>query len=398
MPDSIRPTSSMFSKLVKSIFSFDGSVRRIITSPGAKNFSTAYTYVSSLAFDLLMRAKNNKGKTGKQILLYSSREWITPREFAKKMNWVGDDGEPTQYTILYLNDLFLSFCQDKAMKMERIEGSYKFKFINYLEFPDNEEIDLVRKTNSMFMSAIDEFMQYMVPSLKAGKPLVDRYETSNAIVWEAFLGDPMINSFRNEYVLQIFKRLVKLSTKEKIRIVEFGTGVGKGIVSLVDKIMKKFTNTEFEIYCFDEMPMLLKRAESHITYYLSTVATELSNRNITINVYYKIYNGNKNISLDGTFDIVGSFLNIQYIRETQRTEYFGIISQLLNDDGTLVIGQPTSYSKEFPYPLTLVFRVTSKFEFYPTPKEMNEYLTSFFGKIKSVGLDFYWIVQKPKNK
>jgi SAM-dependent methyltransferase len=396
LPDDTRPQRSQFNQLVSGIFSRDSSLRRVLSHPGGQNAAIVFSYFTSVAYDNLMLKKHN-GISGKEV--FGEKEWISPKEFLKAMNWGGENGEPTKYATKVIRDIFLAFAQDGALEMEGISESYIFRYKADLDYPSDEQLNLGRTTNKFLMYAAEDLIDFLVPSLKQGYPAVDRHGMDISVLWESLQSDPLIDAIRTEYVYQTDKALPIITEGETLSIIEIGSGAGKAAIELIDKITDRYNNITVELFIYEEIPNLLTRARNNVNYYLKSKRTDLANKNIDLILNFDVHNFNEDLNFEkNRFNLVLAFQIMHYIPEKERRKRIMNLHKVLKPDGKLILGQSTSYSKEFPYPFTLLFSGTENFDSYPTAKNMESYLTNYFKKIKSVGLDSYWIVSNPKLK
>lgn len=396
MPDDTRPQRSQFNQLVSGIFSRDSSLRRVLSHPGGQNAAIVFSYFTSVAFDNLILKKHN-GKSGKEA--FNEKEWVSPKEFLKAMNWGNENGVPTKYATKVIRNIFLSFAQDGALEMEGDSDSYIFKYITDLDYPSEAQLNLGRATNKYLMYAAEDLIEFLVPSLQQGHPAIDRHGMDISVLWESLQSDPLIDAFRTEYIYQANKALPGLNNGDTLSIIEIGSGAGKSAIELIDKIAEKYSNLTVELFIYEEIPNLLTRARNNVNYYLKSKRADLANKNIELILNFDVHNFNEDLDFNkNRFDMVLAFQIMHYIPEKERRSRIMNLHRILKPEGKLILGQPTSYSEEFPYPFTLLFSGTENFDSYPTAKKMESYLTNYFKKIKSVGLDSYWIVSNPKLK
>ncbi len=395
MPDDTRPQRSQFNQLVGGIFSRDSSLRRVLSHPGGQNAAIVFSYFTSVAYDNLMLKKHN-GKSGKEV--FGETEWISPKEFLKAMHWGGED-DPTKYSTKVVRDIFLAFAQDGALEMEGISESYIFKYKTDLDYPSDEQLNLGRTTNKFLMYAAEDLIEFLVPSLQQGYPAVDRHGMDISVLWESLQSDPLIDAIRTEYIYQTDKALPIMKNGDTLSIIEIGSGAGKSATKLIDRISEKYTDLTVELFIYEEIPNLLTRARNNLNYYLKSKRADLVSKNIDLILNYDVHKFNEDLNFEkNRFNLVLAFQLMQFIPEDDRRSRIMNMHKILKPDGKLILGQPTSYSKEFPYPFTLLFSGTENFDSYPTAKNMESYLTNYFKKIKSVGMDSYWIVTNPKLK
>ncbi len=396
MPDDTRPQRSQFNQLVSGIFSRDSSLRRVLSHPGGQNAAIVFSYFTSVAYDSLMLKKHN-GKSGVDI--FNEKIWVSPKEFLKAMHWGGENGEPTKYATKVIRDMFLSFAQDGAMEMEGASESYIFKYIADLDYPSDEQLNLGRTTNKYLMYAAEDLIEFLVPSLKQGYPAVDRHGMDISVLWESLQSDPLIDAIRTEYIYQTDKALPTLDEGETLSIIEIGSGAGNSAIKLIDRICDRYSDLTVELFIYEEIPNLLTRARNNVNYYLKSKRNELADKNIELIISYDIHKFNEDLIFEkNRFNLVLAFQIMHYIPEHERRFRIMNFHRIMKPSGKLILGQPTSYSEEFPYPFTLLFSGTENFDSYPTAKHMESYLTNYFKKIKSVGLDGYWIISNPKLK
>ncbi|MCY3410497.1 MAG: methyltransferase domain-containing protein [Candidatus Heimdallarchaeota archaeon] len=392
-PDSTRPTSSMFFNVVKSILKGDGSLRRIASHPGGKNFSIIFAYITSKAFKELLLTKNTNEKLGKDIF---GQLWLSPREFLIAMEWIHEDGQPNQYAIQLTTTFFNSFVQDKALESKELGDTYKFRYMKDLDFPDDEQIALARESNNLFMMAIDDLITHIQPSLTKGEPTASRGSAVMQPLWESLHNDPLVTAFREEHIRNIISSFPKVN--EEMKFVEIGVFTGLVTADLIDALVEHYSNITIKYYCVDDVDPLLQRARQKIEYHINQLAPKLIEKGITIDMEYIVQEYTEPLKFEpNSIDLIAGFQIFHYMADEYREAFLRNINQVLIQDGVFCLGQSTSHSEEFPYPFTLIYSSSEKFSGYPTKDELKLIATSYFSSIKATGLDAIWTMKKPKK-
>lgn len=389
-----RPKSSMFFQVVKSLVTGDKSLQRITNDPGGKNFSTIYSYIASCAYREMMLKPNTKGKIGKDIFL--NDEWISPREFLKKMEWVHENGEPTKYTVNMTTNLLNSFEQDKSFVRKELGGTFVFKFKKELEFPSDKEIDEARQSNKLFMMSIDDLIQYIPKTLENGYPTASRNASEMQPLWEAIHNDPLTKAFRDEYVRNIAKNLPDAIEERDIIILEFGIFTGLAVNSTINNLVEKYSNVTINYILVEEVKPLMVRAKQKIQYHLNSINHKLAEKNIVFKMQYLNQGFDSIIDIpDNYADLIAAFQVFHYIDDNKREVFIRNIKNKLNKNGVFCLGQATSYKLEFPYPFTMIYSATENFKGYPISEELRLISEPYFNSVKAKALDSIWTMKKP---
>lgn len=395
MPDSTRPTRSMYFQVIKSVLSMDWSLRRILDHPGSKNFNTIFAYITSLAFDKLLTTPS-AGKTGTQIFSEHGEELISAKQFLEEMKWGGTEVSP--YAIHTVEQLFNSFCQDKAMKKKIESGVSKYQIIETLDYPSDDQISEIRDSNKFFMMGVDDLVGYLPKSLDAGQPLASRTKTSFLPLWEAMISDPLVDVFRSEMLFNAVQNFASFQNNDDINIVELACGTGTGTLELIKSLASTFSDKNITISCYDQVPSELKRAKERVEHFDKEIRKEYTAKGLTFTYNFIVKPYRSKISVpDKSVDLMLVFQHLQYVSDKELYSYFDVLAWKLKPDGLIVVAQTTSYSDDFPHPLTPVYMAVDIFQNYPTAKVMKKVTTSSFGSVKSSGLDGIWILKKPKQ-
>jgi len=385
----------MFFKVLRSVISFDGSINRITSNPGGKNVNIIFAYLTSLAYDQMMHTPADNGRKGIDIL--QAQEWTTPKVWLEKMQWGGANGS-NSHTIFMVSQLFKSFQQDGVFEVRGEEGLEEYKFIQPLEYPTDEQIEQARASNKYLMMAIDDLLALLPKTLATGQPQASRNKSSYLPLWEALLSDPLTDIFREEMVFQVKNNYPKLDKEQTtFKILEIATGTGSATIRLIRDLIEEYENTEITIYCYEEIASQLNRAKERIASFDNKVKSMYLAKGLSFKYEYKVKRFKDPIKLPTAgVDMIVAFQNLPFIKPGDRYSYFENLARMLADHGSIIMAQTTSYSKDFPHPLSLAYLAVEGFEGYPTVEEMNEVCKSFFKKIQSSGIDSIWVVSKPK--
>jgi cyclopropane fatty-acyl-phospholipid synthase-like methyltransferase len=392
VPDSSRPTTSRFFQISKSYITFDNSAKRVANHEGGKNLHIIFAYLTSKIFKILMLDENAKGKIGKEAFRQNETGWINPRFFITFMDW-----KVNTLTEKIITDTFNSFVQDKVMKSRSSKG-YEFQFVKDLEFPTENQVETARSSNKYLMNIIDDLTEFLPRTLEGGNPCHNRNTMMYLPMWEAFYGDPIHEAYKEEMVLQADQLIDNFELTGNLSLVQIGTGTGFGSLEIMDLMIDKLHSVEINMTYIEEIIHLLNKAQEQLSHHLSENMKKYNDKYITVKpnfVNRSIYQFEPNIPRSA--NMIFAFQVLQFIKESQLKPFFEGISRMLRPDGIFVLIQPTSYSNEFPYPLTLLYHSVNDFYGFPTVDRVKEAAKLYFDKIQVSAMDTLWIMRLPKN-
>lgn len=388
MPDSTRPKTSMFFQVVKGYMTNDGSLKRIIANPGGKNFSIIFSYITSKSFESVMLDNTKQGKSGKEVFGSDS---LTVDEFLEKIGW-----PITHSNEKALLMLFHSYSQDKALKAKRRGDFWEFSYLKDLEYPSDQDLEEARTSNKFIMDVIDDLNDFLIPSLEAGSPVHDRTQNIFAPLWEAMLSDPLISAFQDEMVYQAVEHLPQ-EPVEKYNILQFGTGAGNSTISLIEKILEIMSDCSVHILGIEEIPILAQKSQDLVNHKIADSLAIMKEKNLKIDFSVETQDFYSFKISETDFNMVLGLQILINITERALIGFFDRISHHIAPDGVMILGQSTSYSKEFPYPMSIMYLPIKGFMQFPTKDELYSAVKDFFSSVKSSGLDAIWVLKDPRQ-
>jgi cyclopropane fatty-acyl-phospholipid synthase-like methyltransferase len=392
VPDSSRPTTSRFFQISKSYITFDNSAKRVANHAGGKNLHIIFAYLTSKIFEIVMIDESSSGKTGKDVFRQDDDGWINPRFFLTSMDW-----KVNTLTEKIITDIFNSFVQDKVMKSRSSKG-YEFYFIKDLEFPSDDQVDDARESNKYLMNIIDDLTKFLPRTLEGGNPCHDRNTMLYFPMWEAFYVDPIHEAYKDEMVFQADELISNFELTGKLSLVQIGTGTGFGSLEIMDLMIDKLHSVEIGLTYIEEKSHLLNKAQEQLSHHLSENMKRYNEKYITVKPNFSTQSIYELDDVEPrSANIVFAFQVLQFVKESKLKPFFLQISRMLRPDGIFVLIQPTSYSKEFPYPLTLLYHSVTDFYGFPTVDQVKDAAKLSFDKIQVSAMDTLWIMRLPKN-
>ncbi len=391
VPDSSRPTSSRFFQISKSYLTFDNSAKRVANHPGVKNIPIIFAYLTSKIFEIILIEKNSNGKIGRDIFKQKEEAWVSPRSFLSHMEW-----KINTITEKIITDIFNSFVQDKVMK-SRYDKGYEFLFLSELEFPSDLQIAEARESNGYLMNIIDDLMIFLSRTFERGDPAHDRNVLLYTPLWEAYYADPIHEAYKEEMLIQADELINNFELIGSLSFVQIGTGAGFGTLEIIDLMVNNLHSVEINISCIEENNHLLNKASEHLAHHISENMKLFNKKSITIRPSFEAHPYTKLDHIPtNKSNFVFAFQALQFIKESELERFFEQASRILKLDGVFVLIQPTSHSKEFPYPLTLLYHGVIDFHGFPTADRVKEIAKQYFQKVQVSAMDTIWIMKLPK--
>lgn len=391
MPDSSRPTSSRFFQISKSYLTFDNSAKRVANHSGVKNLPIIFAYLTSKIFEIIMIEKNSNGKVGKDAFNQVDDGWISPIKFLDYMQW-----KINTITEKIITDIFNSFVQDKVMKSRSNRG-IEFHFGSNLEFPTDSQIAEARMSNKYLMNIIDDLIVFLPRTFERGDPAHDRNIILYSPLWEAYYADPIHEAYKDEMLVQADNLISNFELTDSLSFVQIGTGAGFGTLEIIDLMINNLHSVEINVSYVEENNQLLNKAREHMAHHISDKIKLFNKKSITIRPNFESHSYTELEHMHtNKSNFVFAFQALQFVKESDLERFFEHISRILKLDGVFVLVQPTSYSKEFPYPLTLLYHVVKDFHGFPTVDLLKTITKKYFQKVQVSAMDTIWIMKLPK--